>query len=879
MNSSDIRVRLRAVLVRKRVEEDLNEELAFHIEMQARKNAAEGMCPPEANRLARIQFGVGDTAKEECRDARGVQMYDELVRNIMYTFRNLRRDAGFTTLAILIAGLGIGASATVFSIVNTLLLRSLPFTEPDRLVWIGNGSDDGVAEWTLQVDHVLDLRRQTRSFSDLQGYFGFSQPGDSKLSGDGQPVSLTGVQVSCGLLPLLGVKPVVGNQFTTEQCKWNGPGAVLLTYGLWKTRYSSDPSIVGRKLIINNSPVAVVGVLPESFDFAGVFEPGVHYDLFTPFPLTEETNKWGNTLRTVGRLKPDATLAGAQAEFAILTPRITRQHPERNSLRPVLRSLDEHVNGRFRPALFALACAVGVVMLIVCANLASLQMARAATRQKEMAIRVALGAGRGRLIRQMLTESMILAGLGIVPGLILAVAGTSAFAHLQSFNIPLLSSVHVDSVALIFTVALALLTGLVVGLAAALQAPAVAIHETLKDSNRGTDGGGRHHTFIRSTLVVTEISFACVLLVGTGLLVRSFLRVLDVTLGFQPESTAAIRIDPGQNFPTQSARDTYLTELLRIARSTTGVNAAGITDALPFDSGEISWSLIGKGQVFEQGHYPEVYIRRISEGYLHTAGISLVAGRDFTANDTASSDKVAIINQTLTRTLWPGQNAIGQVVDQDGGRRVVGIVADTRHKALEEAAGSEMYMPMRQRTDLNGIELVVRSSLPPAALAPTIRAALTPLDPSLAANEFRTLQQLVDRAASPRRFIALLLAGFSAFALILAALGIYALISYSVSQRTQEFGIRTALGAGAFDLQSRVLFQTLSLAAIGVVIGLGASWLLARSLTSLLFGVTPTDPMTFASMIALLGAVATAAGYLPARRASTVDPMTALRAD
>jgi predicted permease len=309
------------------------------------------------------------------------------------------------------------------------------------------------------------------------------------------------------------------------------------------------------------------------------------------------------------------------------------------------------------------------------------------------------------------------------------------------------------------------------------------------------------------------------------------------------------------------------------------VSAAAITDTIPFDSGEVSWSAIGKGQVLPPSQYPEVFIRRVSDGYLHTAGISLIAGRDFTANDTPSSPQVAIVNQTYAHTLWPGQNPIGQVVDQDGGRRVVGVVADTRHKALEQAAGNEMYMPMRQRADLNGIQLVVRSSLPPAALASTLRAALKPLDPNLAADEFRTLQQLVDRAASPRRFIALLLAGFSAFALILAALGIYALISYSVSQRTQEFGIRTALGADAFDLQSKVLFQTLSLAAIGVVIGLAASWLLARSLTGLLFGVTPTDPMTFASMIALLGVVALAAGYLPARRASTVDPMTALRAD
>jgi len=318
---------------------------------------------------------------------------------------------------------------------------------------------------------------------------------------------------------------------------------------------------------------------------------------------------------------------------------------------------------------------------------------------------------------------------------------------------------------------------------------------------------------------------------------------------------------------------------LRVVRSTTGISAAGITDTLPFSQGERSWAVGGKGQIIAKGHYPETFIRNVSEGYLQAAGIPLVAGREFTERDTPDSEPVAMINETLARTLWPNQNAVGQIVDQDGGRRVVGVVAGVRHRALEETSGSEMYLPMRQRQDLNGINLVVRTSLPPAELAATLRAALKPIAPNVEANEFRPLQQLVDKAASPRRFVVQLLAGFSAFALILAALGIYALIAYSVNQRTQEFGIRMALGAGALDLQGRVLFQTLGLAAMGVLIGAGASWILTRSLTGLLFGVTATDPLTFAAMVIVLIVVAGIAGYFPARRASRIDPMIALRGD
>lgn len=872
----EIASRVRALLTSSRLDRDLQHELESHMAMAIDENKRRGMSDEEALRAARLNLGGVAQLREQHREARGLPFLDTLLQDLRYTFRTLRRDAAFTVFAISIAGLGIGASATVFSIVNTLLLRPLPFADAGRLVWIGNIGDDRVSEWQLQAFHVLDLRDQNKSFTDLAGYYVGTKTGDTQLTGVGEPVRLTSVPVSQNFFPLLGLQPIIGRPFNVEECKWNGPKAVLLSYGLWKNRYASDQNIAGRRLILNETPVTVVGVMPETLDFGSVFAPGSRVDLFTPFPLTQETNRWGNTLGVIGRLKPGATVQSAQAEFTVLAKQIEEHHPNRNSLRPRLKSLDEHVNGRIRPALLVLAFAVGVVMLIVCANLASLQLARAEARQKEMAIRAALGAGRARLIRQRLTESLVLAFLGCIPGVLLAFGGTRLFAHLESFKIPLLSSIRVDEAALGFTVAIAALSGLAFGLVAALQTPRIDSSETLKDGGRGSTGG-RQHNWIRASLVVSEIGFACVLLVGTGLLVRSFLRVLDVNLGFRPERAAALRIEPGRQYSNQEKRNAFLSEVLRSIRSIKGISAAGVTDTLPFSSGDRSWAVAGKGQVFERGHYPEGFVRIISEGYLETAGIRLIAGRDFNDRDTPESEPVALINQTLARTLWPSQNAVGQVINQDKGRRVVGVVADVRHRALEESAGCEMYFPIRQRDDYSAIDLVVRTSLPPTQLAGMIRESLQPIEPNLASNEFRTLQQLVDKASSPRRFVVLLLSGFSIFALILAALGIYALISYSVNQRTQEFGIRMALGAGARELQSSVLLQTLRLAALGVLVGVVASWLVAQTLGGLLFGVTAADPLTFAAMVALLSAVATLAGYLPARRASRIDPMIALR--
>jgi predicted permease len=857
----------------------LREEMEFHIDSLAQELKEQGMKEEDARAAARRKFGNPTLQAEESRGKWISQWMTDAMQDLRYTFRTLRRDAGFTTFAILIVGLGIGASSTIYSVVNAVLLRPLPFQDPNRLAWIANddSQDEDLSGRTVPVGHFVELRNRNQSFADVAAYFAFYGVGDSKLTGDGEPQRLSGVPVSQNFFSVLGVHPQLGRDFNNDECKWNGPKAVILGYGLWKNRFASDPSIVGRPLTLNNEPVTVVGVMPASFDFASVFAPGARIDLYFPFPLTKETDRWGNTLSMIGRLKPGATIQQARAEMSVLSPQIQKRDPGRSfDLR--LSMLEEHVSGRLRPALLVLACAVGIVMLIVCANLSNLLLARTATRQKEMAIRAALGAGRYRLIRQMLTESVVLSCGGAVLGLALAVVGTRMLARLDAFDIPLLESVRIDGWALGFTLLMAVFTGLLFGLVPALQVHATALHDALKDSHRGSSQGKRH-AWIRGALVVSEIAFACVLLVGAGLLIRSFLRVLDVNLGFQPARAAAIRIDPSSLYTNQAQRNGYFNEALRLAKSIPSVEAAGLTDVLPLGSNR-SWDAAAQGVTYTKDHPPpNVYVRIVSDGYLQAMGIPLRAGRDFSQRDGQSSPKVVILNETLARTLWPGQDPIGKMITQDGGRRVVGVAGDVRHLGVQQGSGCEFYIPILQTEDYSMVDLVVRSSLPPADLVPAVRVALKPIEPNLPGNEFRTLQQLVDKANSPRRFVVMLLAGFSGFALILASLGIYAVISYSVNQRTQELGIRMALGASAVDLQSGIIFQTLGLAGIGMLIGICVSWIIARALTGLLFGVTATDPATFIGMLLVIAVVAALAGYLPARRASRIDPVLALRAD
>jgi predicted permease len=852
------------------------EEMEFHIESMTQELAEQGMAEPDARAAARRKFGNMTQKSEEARSTWITRWISDLAQDLRYSFRGMRRDAGFAAFTILIAGLGIGASSTVFSVVNALLLRPLPFSDPGRLVWVTNGDDFT----TTQAEHYSDLREMNRSFSDLAG-FGVYGVGDRQLTGTGEPERLTSVPVTGNFFPLLGVLPAMGRSFTVEEClgSYSAPSAVLLSYSFWRRRFESDPSVVGRKLTLNNGPVTVIGVLPASFDFGSVFAPGTQVDIFVPWPLTDKNKPQGNTMKLVGRLKPGVSVQTAQAALTVLGKQLESRHPERNTIAPKLVPLEQHVSGRVTPALFVLAGAVGVVMLIVCANLSNLQLARLGARQKEMAMRAALGAGRFRLLRQMITESVTLSCCGAALGLVLAVGGTRELAHLTAFNLPLLASVRIDGSALAFTLLASIATGVLFGLLPALQASAFSLREGVQDASRGSSGGKRH-AWIRDGLVISEIAFACILLVGAGLLLRSFLRVLDVNLGFQPERAAALRIDPSFRISSLEQLNSFIDEVLHRARSVPGITAAGTTDMLPLRD-DRSWAVSVKGQVYQKGNHPEPYIRVVSDGYFEAAGIPLLSGRGFTERDRASSEPVVVVNETMARTVWPGTNPLGQTITNYAGDRVlgvvVGVVADVRHSAMEQSSGSELYQAMRQTGDFAAMQLVVRTALPPDSLAAGIRTALRPLDPNLPVRAFVTFQDLVDRAVSPRRFLVLLLAGFAGFALMLASLGIYAVISYSVNQRVQEIGIRMALGASDTDLQRSIVLRTLVLAAFGLVLGMAGSRVLSSALGSLLFGITTGDPVTFGEVGALLIGVAVVAGYIPAWKASRIDPMVALR--
>jgi predicted permease len=801
---------------------------------------------------------------------------DTVLQDLRYAIRTLRRDAGFALFTTLIIGLGVGASATVFSVIDSLLVRPLPFKDPASLVWIANRTktEGNMSGRTVQVMPMLALRDRNQSFSDIAGYFAFYGTGDFNLTGQGEPERLTAIPVSQTFFPVLGVEPQLGRQFTAEECNPNGPKAVLLSHGFWERRFARDNHIVGKPLRLNDQLVTVVGVMPPAFDFGAIFSPGTIADVFYPFPLDKGTDRMGNTMALVGRLKPGAALSRAQAEADILGDQISNEDKNRNPLHPKLTFLAEHVSGQIRPALLILASAVGVVMLIVCANLSNLMLARTAAREKEMAVRSALGAGRKHLILQLLTESLLLTSCGALLGIMLTFLATRGIAHLTAFNLPLLSSVEIDARVLAFTVLIAVATGLILGLAPAWQVSGLQLNASL--GRRGA-GGSQRQAWLRGTLVVSEIAFACVLLVGAGLLIRSLEKVLDVHLGFRPQSAAAMRIDPNSQYATEARKLAYLDDALHRVRSIPGVEAAGLADALPLGKNR-TWGAGAKGVTYPPNQYPLAFVRIITDGYVQAMGMSLKQGRDLTEYDTPDGAQVMLINETLARALWPGENPIGKVIR--GGcakeRVVVGVLGDVRHMALEKDSGNEMYIPMRQCSDRGSWDLVVRSALPLASLDSAVEAGLRPIAPGLPKGGLRPLTQLVDRAVSPRRFIVLLLAGFAGFALLLASLGIYGLISYSVNCRTQEIGVRMALGASTFDIKSSIVLRTLALATFGMVVGVVASWGLVRSVEGLLYGVPSGDPPTFAAAALVLTAIAALAGYLPARRASKIDPMICL---
>ena len=811
---------------------------------------------------------------------------ESIWQDLRYGARVLLKNPGFTAVAVITLALGIGANTAVFSVVNALLLRPLPFKDPDRLVWIASGAskassglvaaEGDLSGVTTQVGNFADWRTMTQSFEDLAAYFAFFDYGSYTLTGAGEPERLKGVGVTQNFLDLLGVSVQLGRGFQDEECVWNGKKAVLLSNGFWSRRFAADPAILGQSITVNGAPTTVVGVLPASFDFSTIFAPGARIDLLEPFPISEETNRWGNTLAVVGRLKPGTTIENAQAEFDLITRQVTQAHPERNTNGAVLTSLRERVSGRLRPAFLVLLASVACVLLIACSNLSNLLLARATSRRKEIAIRIALGADRSRLIRQMLTESVLLAGCGALVGLPLAFIATDALATTSALSIPLLQTVRIDGAVLLFTLVAASLTGVIFGIAPALQVSRWDVHESLKEASRGSSEGGRG-AWLRSGLVVSEMALACVLLVGAGLLIRSFLHLLDVDPGFRPEHTASWRIEPSPRYETPAQRDGLFDQLLRRIEAIPGVESVGLTDALPMGRNR-NWGVRGKGQTYTRETYPNAFPRMVDPGYIATMKIPLRAGREFTKHDDADSQKVMIINETMASRLWPDRDAINQIAITGGGEwKVVGVVGDVRHSALEEKPSLEMYFPMAQNRDWGSLDLVVRSTIPTQSLVPEVRAALSGTDPDLPNSDFQPLQQLVDQAVSPRRFVTSLLGLFAVLALILASLGIYGVISYSVNQRTNEIGIRIALGAQTAAVLRLIIAQGAKLALIGLAVGLVAAFALTRVLSSLLFGISASDPFTFLGIALLLTSVALLACYIPARRATKVDPMIALR--
>jgi predicted permease len=860
---------------------DLDAEIASHLDAATEDNLRQGMTPEEARRQALLHFGGVVQAVERHRETRGLPWLDVLGQDLRFTVRSLRRDRAFACVVTLVLALGVGANVAVFSVVNTILLRPLPFHEPDRLVWLAtNEGKGGLSNQTYTVAAFEEFRRYNRSFQDVTSYQTFFNSVQYKLTGRAEPLPVTGVEVAENLFPLLGVKPLLGRNFTPEECRRGGRAAALLSHSFWQRQFGGDPGVVGRTMTIDASPpditgpVTIVGVLPASFDFGAIFSPGMQVDFYVPAYM-DFWRTWGNTLAVIGRLKPGVSLAQAQAESNTLFPQLRAAHREWwEDYKATLSVLQDRVSGRLRRSLNVLWGAVGLILLIVCINVSNLLLARTMSRGKEFAMRTALGAGRGRLVRQLLTESLALSGAGAALGLGIAWAIVFYLAHQSQMALPLLSTVRVDGAALAWTALIAVSVGAVVGLTPALKVSGASLQEALKDGGAGMSQG-RTHERLRATLVVSEVALACVLLVGAGLLSRSFLRLLDVDLGFQPARVAAIKVEVGGG-RDRAKRGAILQEILERVRAIPGIESAGMTDMLPLDRNR-SWGMAARENAHDRTRDRSAFVYVVTPGFLETMGMRLKQGRDISWRDRQDSETSIIINEAAARREWPGQDAVGRLAAMGRGEtRVVGVVYDVRESSLEDQASPQMYVPMTQFHP-SGAELVVRTRLPISAVEPAVMAALRRLNPGQPRTQFRPLQYVVDHAVAPRRFLMLLISAFAAFGLILASLGIYGVISYSVTRQSQEIGIRMALGATSAQVQLGVVAQTLRLALAGIVVGSAASFAVARGIASLLFGTEPADPAVFAGMVALLGGVALMAGQIPARRASRIDPVTVLR--
>jgi putative ABC transport system permease protein len=892
---AEIRERLQSLQLTPTREAAIVEELAQYLDDHFAELLSGGATEVEAYRQTLAELSGSEFLTRELRRAerqvpqeplvpgtnRRTKMIADLWQDLRYGARTLLKQPGFTLIAVLTLGLGIGVNTAIFSVVNGVLLSPLPYRAPDRLaqVWEHNRPKNK-PHGSVAPANFLDWKAQNRSFEGMAAYDSFPS---FNLTGVGEPERIQAARVSVGLFPLLGVEAVAGRTFTDDEERRGNHQVALVSNRLWQRRFGADPGLVGRTLSLNDRSFTVVGILPPDFRFLPE-----EYEIFIPMVLDgwEATARGTHPLRVVARLKEGVTLAQAQAEMDQIARRLEQEYPNSNTgVGVTLVPLREQLVGESRRALLVLLGAVAFVLLIACANVANLLLTRAVTRRKEMAVRLALGAGRARLIRQLLTESLLLAGAGGVGGLLLALWGVQILKTflVQNALLPRGESVGLDGRVLAFTLGISLVTGLVFGLAPGLAASKTDLNDALKEGGRRAGGGARDRRF-RQALVVGEVALALVLLVGAGLMIQSFLQLRRVDPGFRPENVLAVDISlPGSRYQNGRQVLNFQRQLLERVAVQPGVRSVGAAAYLPFSGTNNSWTIKIEGSLSRpSGAWLEPGWRPVTANYFRTMGIPLVKGRDFAASDDdETAPGVAVINEAAARACWPGEEPLGSRFKLEGRTyAVVGVVKDVKHARLDGEAAPEIYFPYSQLPiTWRGMTVVARTEAAPEHLAAALRSVVQELDKDQPIYNVRTLEGLISKSVSRPQFHLLLLGSFAALALLMASLGLYGVMSYTVTQRTPEIGIRMAFGAQPRDALKLVVGAGLKLTLIGIGIGLLAAFALTRVMESLLFGVSATDPLTFAEVAFLLIAVALLACYLPAWRATQVDPLVALRSE
>jgi putative ABC transport system permease protein len=805
------------------------------------------------------------------------RLEDEMVQDLRYGARMLLKNPGFTLIAVFTLSLGIGANTAIFSVVNAVVLRPLPFPEPERLIrlWESNPGR-GWPEFSASAPNFEDWRKQQSVWKQLAAY----EFATFNLTGGAEPERVAALGVTANLFTALGVAPALGRDFLPEEEQAGRNRVAILSDGLWRRRFGADPELVGRRIQLSGESYAVVGVMPPRFQLT----PGT--EVWTPLGLDPAVTPWradrsNHNLHVIGRLKPGVSLAQAQAAMDTLARQLEQQYPKSNAGWGVrMRTFyDWLAPEQIRRSALVLFAAVGFVLLIACANVANLLLARASSRRREMALRAALGASRLRVMRQLLTESLLLAGLGGLAGTLLALWGVKLIKAGAALNIPRLDETRLDLRALGFTLVVALLTGLVFGLAPAWQASKLNLNEALKEGGRGSGGSRRG---LRGALVVGEVALALVLLLGAGLMIRSFANLQNAPLGFAPENVLTMQINlPGSKYGEKAQRVNFYDQLLEQMRTAPGVTDAAAVTQLPLFSGA-SWAqeitLEGR-EVAPDGAKPSARTFAVTPRYFQTMGIPLLQGRDFNEQDGGDAQLNFIVSESFARRFWPNENPLGKrfrtgAFDLFGA--VVGVVGNVRNAGLESEGGPAFYFAYG-RIGMPALTLVARTVAPPETMAAALRAQVHALDRDLPVYNVRALEQIVYNAAGQPRFQTALLGLFGAVALLLAAIGVYGVMAYAVTERTQEIGVRMALGAQAREVRALVVKQGMRLSLVGVAIGLALAFGLTRFLRGLLYQVSPTDSLTFALIPLLLVGATLLACYVPARRATKIDPLDALR--